>query len=178
MPRIEVPINQMKNWTNWVFVQNSHHLLESVLRKSNLLYFPRSMCVVKSFPFHVRRVVYSTNTAVSSTTRTGPSLHTQVHEACAHSWSKMVSRMTERRFHMLWRYMNVRARTRKPAKSPYKGSFFGLSAEQLDLQFQGRRCTWRSWSYLKLQCLCCRLRIGVVKTHSDVNSWPSRSPSS
>jgi hypothetical protein len=34
MPRIEVPINHMKNWTNWVFVQNSHHLLESVLVQS------------------------------------------------------------------------------------------------------------------------------------------------
>ena len=33
-------------------------------------------------------------------------------------------------------------------------------------------------AYLKLQCLCSRLQLGVVKTHSDVNSWPSRSPSS
>jgi hypothetical protein len=56
--------------------------------------------------------------------------------------------------------------------------FFRLTAEQLDLPFQGHRCTWRSWAYLKLQCLCARLRIGVVETHSDVNSWSSRSPSS
>jgi len=54
----------------------------------------------------------------------------------------------------------------------------GLTGEPMDLPFQGRRCTWRSWAYLKLQCLCSRLRIGVVKTHSDVNPWPSRPPSS
>jgi hypothetical protein len=60
----------------------------------------------------------------------------------------------------------------------WQRGFFGLTTEQLDFQFQVRRCTWRSWKYLKLQCLCVRLRIGVVKTHSDVNSWPSHSPSS
>jgi hypothetical protein len=40
---------------------------------------------------------------------------------------------------------------------------FGLTAEQLDLQFQARRCTWRSWACLKLQCLWARLGLGVVK---------------
>jgi hypothetical protein len=48
--------------------------------------------------------------------------------------------------------------------------FFGLTTEQLDFQFQARRFTWRSWVYLKLQCLWSRLRLGVVKTHSDVNN--------
>jgi hypothetical protein len=53
-----------------------------------------------------------------STSELRPSLLTKVHEACTHSCSKMVSRMTQRRFHMSWRYMNVRSRTRK---YPYKG---------------------------------------------------------
>jgi hypothetical protein len=65
----------------------------------------------------------------------------------------------------------------KTSQIALQRGFFGLSAEQLDLQFQARRCIWRSWTYLKLQCLCARLRLGVVKTHSDVNSWPPRSPS-
>jgi hypothetical protein len=65
----------------------------------------------------------------------------------------------------------------KTSQISFQRELFGLSVEQLDLQFQGRRCTWRSWAYLKLQCLCARIRISVVKTHSDVNSWPSRSPS-
>ena len=51
-----------------------------------------------------------------ATSELRPSLRTQVHEACTHSWSKMLSRMTQRLFHMSWRYMNVRVRTRKPAK--------------------------------------------------------------
>jgi hypothetical protein len=33
-----------------------------------------------------------------------PSLHTQVHEEYTHFWRKMVPRMTQRRFHMSWRY--------------------------------------------------------------------------
>jgi len=31
--------------------------------------------------------------------------------------------------------------------------------------------TWRCWACLKLQLLCTRLRLGVVKPRSDVNSW-------
>ena len=58
----------------------------------------------------------------------------------------------------------------------WKRGFWGLTAEQVDLQFQAHRCTCRSWACLKLQCLCAKLRLGVVKTHSDVNSWPCRSP--
>jgi hypothetical protein len=112
-----------------------------------------------------------------ATSELRPSLRTQVHEACAHSWSKMLSRTTLRRFHMSWRYECACAHT-KPSQITLQRGFLGLTTEQLDLPFQGRRCTWRSWAYLKLQCLCSRLRIGVVKTHSDVNSWSSRSPSS
>jgi hypothetical protein len=55
-----------------------------------------------------------------STSELRPSLLTQVHETWSHSWNKIVSRMTQRRFHMSWRYMNVRVCTRKPAKYPYK----------------------------------------------------------
>ncbi len=36
-----------------------------------------------------------------------PSLYTQVHVVCAHSWIKMVSRMTQRRFHMSSRHTKV-----------------------------------------------------------------------
>ena len=56
--------------------------------------------------------------------------------------------------------------------------FFRLTVEQMDFQFQSRRYTWRSWVCLSLQCLWTRFRLGVVKTHSDVNSWSSHSPSS
>jgi hypothetical protein len=82
-----------------------------------------------------------------------------------------------RRFHMSWRYECACANT-KPSQITLQRGFLGLTAEQLDLSFQGRRFTWQSWTYLKLQCLFSRLPIGVVKTHSDVNSCPSHSPSS
>ena len=57
-------------------------------------------------------------------------------------------------------------------------AFLFTHVEELDLQFQARRCTWRSWAFLNLLSWCSMLRLGLVKTHSDVNSWPSRSPSS
>ncbi len=66
----------------------------------------------------------------------------------------------------------------KTSQIAWERGFFGLTTEQMHLQFQGHRCTWRSCVYLKLQRLCSRLRLGVAQTHSDVNSWPSRFPSS
>ena len=36
---------------------------------------------------------------------------------------------------------------------------------------------WRSWSCVKLLCLCDRLRLGVVPTYHPLNSWSSRSSS-
>ncbi len=62
-------------------------------------------------------------------------LSTQVDEACAHSWSKMVSRMTLRRFHMSWRYECACAHT-KPTQITLQRGFLGLTAEQLDLPFR------------------------------------------
>jgi hypothetical protein len=38
--------------------------------------------------------MWHTPTRIWSTSELRPSLRTQVHEACAHSWSKIVSRMT------------------------------------------------------------------------------------
>ncbi len=43
-------------------------------------------------------------------------LPTQTWWHVCHTWSKMVSRMTRRRFNVTRRYMNLRAQTRKPAK--------------------------------------------------------------
>jgi hypothetical protein len=61
-----------------------------------------------------------------------PSLHTQVHEVCEHSWSKMVSRMTLRRFHMSWRYECPCAHT-KPRQITLQRGFLGITDEQVDL---------------------------------------------
>jgi hypothetical protein len=45
-----------------------------------------------------------------------PSFRRKLDEACVHTWSKMVSRMTRRRFNVTRRYLNSRAQTRKPVK--------------------------------------------------------------
>ena len=40
-----------------------------------------------------------------------------------HSWIKMVSRMTHRRFHVMYRHMNFRVHTPNPDKYPDKNDF-------------------------------------------------------
>ncbi len=71
----------------------------------------------------------------------------------------------------------VRAHENLP-NSLTKGAFLGSPQNRWTSIFKHADGHDGSWSYLKLQCLCARLQIGVVKTYSDVNSWPSRSPSS
>ena len=106
-----------------------------------------------------------------------PLLHTQVPWNVSTFLKHGVSNDPETFSYVMKTYERTCAHT-KTSQIALQRELFGFSAEQLDLQFQARRCTCRSWAYLKLQCLCARLRLGVVKTHSDVNSWPSRSPSS
>lgn len=60
--------------------------------------------------------MWHTPIRVWTTIELRPSFHTQVHEPCTHSWSNMMSWMTQRRFRMSWKHMNVRARTRKEDK--------------------------------------------------------------
>ena len=52
-----------------------------------------------------------------------------------HSWIKMVSRMTHRRFHVMYRHMNFRVHTPNPDKYPDKKQFFGLTTNNLDVSF-------------------------------------------
>jgi hypothetical protein len=98
--------------------------------------------------------VYMWNAPIRTwtTSELRPSLLTKVHEACAHSWNKMVSRMTQRRFHMSWRYMNVRSRTRK---YPYKGVFLDSRENSWTCTFKD--ADWRDGPGRTWKCSVCAL---------------------
>jgi hypothetical protein len=78
---------------------------------------------------------------------------------------KMVSGMTQGRFHVSCRPMNLLAHTRKPAKKPDKSPLWGspqtiwtaVLGTPTHMMVLVLLATW-------LQCLCARL--GVVKTHA------------
>ena len=63
--------------------------------------------------------------------------------------------------------------TRNSVKSPDRGLVVCVNARPSGLQLWVRRKTWRTWACVKLQCLCVRLRLDDVSTHSGVNSWSS-----
>jgi len=114
----------------------------------------------------------------------------------------MVSRMTQRRFHVVHIWTCVRTHEIQPNTltksflvSPHNSwtcSFKHADAHGglgcTDAWVLISTCKKFVWStrigrsvtiwILKLKCLCSRFQLVVVKTHSDVNSWSSRSPSS
>ena len=70
-----------------------------------------------------------------------------------------------------------RASRRNTAKSPNKYAILDDTPTPVRMHFCVRHRVCRSWSWVKLLCLCARLRLGVVPTYYPVNSWPSRSSS-
>ena len=73
--------------------------------------------------------------------------------------------------------MFFRASTRNTAQSPNKYAILEETPTPVWMHFSVHHRAWRSWSCVKLLCLCARLRLGVVPTYYPVNSWPSRSSS-
>ena len=70
-----------------------------------------------------------------------------------------------------------RASTRNTVQSPNKYAILEETPTPVRMHFSVHHRAWRSWSCVKLLCLCARLRLGVVPTYYPVNSWPSRSSS-
>ena len=73
--------------------------------------------------------------------------------------------------------MFFRAGRRNTERSPNKYAILEDTPTPVWMHFCVRHRPWRSWSWVKLLCICARLRLGVVPTYYPVNSWPSRSSS-
>ena len=109
-----------------------------------------------------------------ATSEIRPSLRTQVHEdlpyarMCTFLKQDGVSNDPETFSYLMKTYESACTNT-KASQIARQKRFLG-NTDQLrswsGLQFQARRCTWRTWACLKLQCLCARLRLGVAKTNS------------
>jgi hypothetical protein len=100
-----------------------------------------------------------------------------VNAGCTRPWSQVVYATAWIMCTSMKHDMFFRASRRNTAKSPNKYAILDDTPTPVRMHFCVRHRVCRSWSWVKLLCLCARLRLGVVPTYYPVNSWPSRSSS-
>jgi hypothetical protein len=100
-----------------------------------------------------------------------------VNAGCTRPWSQVVYATAWIMCTSMKHDMFFRASRRNTTKSPKKYAILDDTPTPVRMYFCVRHRVCRSWSWVKLLCLCARLRLGVVPTYYPVNSWSSRSSS-
>jgi hypothetical protein len=100
-----------------------------------------------------------------------------VHAGCTRPWSQVVYTTAWIMCTSMKQDNFFRASTRNTVQSPNKYAILEETPTPVRMHFSVHHRAWRSWSCVKLLCLCARLRLGVVPTYYPGNSWPSRSSS-
>ncbi len=100
-----------------------------------------------------------------------------VNGGCTRPWSQVVYATVWIMCTSMKHDMFFSVSRRNTAKSPNKYAILDDTPTPVRMHFCVRHRVCRSWSWVKLSCLCARLRLGVVPTYCPVNSWPSHTSS-